>query len=63
MLFYRFNHYATAVRVELLVAELRFAPHEVVFGDALASDGVGERPDTYAQVSAASAVSIYSIEG
>ena len=34
----------TAVRVELLAADLRFAPREVVSGDALASDGVGERP-------------------
>jgi hypothetical protein len=53
----------TAVRVELLAAELRFEPREVVFGDALASDGVGERPYTYAQVSAASAESVYSIGG
>ena len=34
----------TAVRVELLAADLRFAPRGVVFGDALASDGVGKRP-------------------
>ena len=32
------------LRVELLAADLRFAPREVVSGDALASDGVGERP-------------------
>jgi hypothetical protein len=41
----RFSYFnKVPVRVELLVAELRFAPREVVFGDALASDGIGERP-------------------